>query len=144
MDPLSLAASITALAGFVATVVSTTYQYGSSVIGATKAVKSFLTELQDLRTTLQQLEGMVLNTDPSSPQYPQVSAKLSTTVIECQNSMDKLHQKLKKRQDAGKIKSAMYRLTWPLTEGDTLSAVDTLARYRGIFHFALSVDTWQG
>lgn len=142
MDPLSLAAAIAGLAGFVATVVSTTYAYGSGVIGASKAQKSFLRELQHLRTTLQQLEGVVAEGDATSAKYPHVSAKLSSVVSECKTALEELHEKLQKKLDAGKVKSAMYRLTWPLTENDTLRTVEMLERYRGLFQLGLSVDTW--
>jgi hypothetical protein len=142
MDPLSLAASIAALAGLVASVVSTTYAYGSSVIGASKAQKSFLKELQSLRQTLQQLDGVVADTEVSSPQYPHVSAKLTSTVNYCQKDVEELQEKLQKKLDAGKIKRNINCLTWPLAESETLKTVETLGRYRGLFQLALNIDTW--
>lgn len=144
MDPLSLAASIAGVAGFVATVVSTTYSYGSSVIHASKAVKEFLAELQSLRTALQQLETIITTIGTSVPQYAQVSAKVASSVNDCKISLEELQGKLEKRQNAGKLKGAMYRMGWPLAEKDTLSAINVLARYRGQFQFALNIDTWQG
>ncbi|KIX00990.1 uncharacterized protein Z518_10056 [Rhinocladiella mackenziei CBS 650.93] len=64
-DPLSIAASIAGLAGLVLNTVSTTYEYGSSVIKASRSQNSFLKELQGLGHTLQQLHRTVAATDES-------------------------------------------------------------------------------
>ena len=142
MDPLSLAASIAGLAGLVATVVSTTYQYGSGVIGAAASQKSLLGELQSLRSTLQRLDIVVAEKDASSAKFFSVSEDLGTAIMECQDVINELYDKLRKKLDAGKLKGAMHRLTWPLAEADTLKKTEMLARYRGLFHLALGVDTW--
>jgi len=142
MDPLSLAASIAGLAGLVASLVSTTYQYGSGVIGASSSQKGFLRELQSLRSTLQQLDSVVAEKADSSDEYSKVYTTLETTVAECQAEISELQGKLQRKLDAGKLKGAIYRLTWPLSEGETLKTVEVLARYRGLFQLAMSVDTW--
>ncbi len=142
MDPLSLAASIAGLAALVATVVSTTYEYGSSVIRTSSSQKSFLRELQSLRSTLQQLDGVVAEKDPGSAQYPTVSARLSSAVSECQAAGKDLQDNLQKKLNAGKIKGAISRLAWPLAEGDTMKAIEILARYKSLFHLSMTVDTW--
>jgi hypothetical protein len=142
MDPFTFVATLAGFAGVVASVVSTTYTYGSSVIHANEAIKDFLTELQGLRTLLQQLETMAVKMDSTTPHFPEISAKLIPTITECQSSLEMLRNKLEKRQNSGKFKGVIKRLGWPLAEEDTLSAVKMLARYRGQFQFALSMDTW--
>ncbi|KAK3333052.1 ankyrin repeat-containing domain protein [Cercophora scortea] len=143
MDPLSLAASIAGLAGTVATVVSITYQYGSSVLSASQSRKNFLKELQTLRTTLQQLEGIVADEDAVSRQFTDASASLGPAVDECTAELNRLQEKLQQVVDGRGMKGVMHRLIWPLTEKDTLRTMGMLERYRGLFQLGLSVDTWK-
>jgi len=142
MDPLSLAASVAGLASIVATVVSTTYTYGSSVIGASEAKKSFLGELQTLRAILRQLEDLVVQADASTAEFSRVSGGLGSAVDECKSCVEEVLQKLRDKQDAGRIKTTVHHLTWPFTEKDTLKTVAMLDRFRGTFQLALSLDTW--
>lgn len=142
MDPLSLAASIAGLAGLISTIVTTTYQYGSGVIGASESRRSLLSELQHLRTTLQQLEGLVTQSNASSDIYPHISARLSSAVSECTSCMDELYEKLLRKQDTGKVKNVLRSIIWPLAEKDTLKTIATLDRLRGLFQLGLSIDTW--
>ncbi len=118
------------------------YTYGSAVIRADKTVNSLVTELQEIRTVLQNLEALVQNADDSSAPYPKASSKLDATVTECGSTLRELHKKLRRRQDAGKIKSALYRLTWPLAESDTIDVMNALARHKSTLQLALNVDTW--
>ncbi|RFU80784.1 multiple ankyrin repeats single kh domain [Trichoderma arundinaceum] len=78
MDPFSLASGIAGLVGVIATAVSTVYQYGSSVIGASKAQRDFLHELRALQIPLAKLEDIVSNADASSPNYPHISTELGS------------------------------------------------------------------
>src|SRR5438045_601232 len=94
MDPFTFIATLAGFASVVATVVSTTYAYGSSVIEANEAVKDFLAELQALRTLLQQLETMIVKMENSDPHFPEISAKLMPTITEGQASLQALHSKL--------------------------------------------------
>ncbi|KAK3692985.1 ankyrin repeat-containing domain protein [Podospora appendiculata] len=110
MDPLSLAASIAGLAGTVATVVSITYQYGSSVLSASQSRKNFLKELQTLRTTLQQLEGIVAGEDAVSRQYTDASASLGSAVDECTGELNGLQEKLQRALDARGMRGVL--LDW--------------------------------
>ncbi|KAL2687952.1 hypothetical protein Neosp_005522 [[Neocosmospora] mangrovei] len=141
MDPLSLSASIAGLASLSITIVDLSYKYGSGVLGAPKAQKDFLRELEAIGHPLRQLEKLVANSDPIPPQYPQASADLASTVTECQNEMEDLRRKLEKMQSGGKVKAALSRLKWPLAEDETLKAVQRLERYRSLFQNSLSVDT---
>ncbi len=143
MDPFSLATGLAGLVALASSILSVSYKYGSAVINGNKTVKSLATELRDIRTVLENLEALVQDANISStPYYPKASSKLNTTVMECRSTLQELHEKLQKRQEAGKIKSALYRLTWPLTESDTLDVVNSLARYKSTLQLALSVDTW--
>ncbi len=142
MDPFSLATGIAGLIASVSSILATTYSYGSAVIRGDKAVKGLVTELRDIRTALQDLEALVQNANISVAPYPEAASKLDATIAECHTTLQELQEKLQKRQDAGKVKSVIYRLTWPLAERDTLEAANVLARYKGTIQLALTVDTW--
>lgn len=142
MDPFSLATGIAGLAGFVTLGVSTTYQYGSIVVGASEAQKSLLSELQHLQITLVQLQGLVAQSNASTDQYPHVSARLGSAVNECTTCMTELSEKLQSKADAGRTKSTIKRLVWPLTEKDILKTVAALDRYKGLFQLGLGIGAW--
>jgi len=142
MDPLSLAASIAGLASLVGTLVSRTYTYGSSVIGHSECKRDFLSELQNLRTILQQLEGFVAQSNASTAEYPQVSARLSSTIKECEERIGELLQKLQDKHDRSGVKGTVRSLKWPFIEKDLTKTVAMLDRFRGNFQLALSVDNW--
>jgi len=136
MDPLSVLASVTGLVMFV----SSTYKYGSGVKGACKAQDDLRNELTALFTVLTGMTATIANDDASSPEHPRIFTQLQLSLEACQRDIQELQEKLEKMSSAGKIKTAVNRLKWPLAEDDTTKIVQKLSRYRGLFHNALAVD----
>lgn len=68
-----------------------------------------------------------------------MSARLGSAVNECMISMNDLSEKLQIKADAGRIKSAIKCLVWPLTEKDILKTVAALDRFKGLFQLGFSL-----
>jgi ankyrin repeat protein len=134
MDPLSLSASIAA----VATAAFQIIGYLSSVASGGKDRLSLLNEITHLWLTITALQAQIANTQGQEA-IPQELLSLfaaDTGIIkEIENLVNDLNAKLKSRAGYGKIKQT---LTWPLTETDVLKVVEKIHRMQQTIQFALS------
>ncbi|RAO72859.1 uncharacterized protein BHQ10_008871 [Talaromyces amestolkiae] len=134
MDPLSLSASITA----VATAAFQIIGYLSSVASGGKDRLSLLNEITHLWLTITALQAQITNTQGQEaiPKELQSLFAADTGIIkEIEDLVNDLDAKLKSRSGYGKIRQT---LTWPLTETDVLKVVEKVHRMQQTIQFALS------
>lgn len=134
MDPLSLSASIAAVATAAFQIVG----YLSSVASGGKDRLSLLNEITHLWLTITALQAQIANTQGQEaiPQELQSLFAADTGIIkEIEDLVNDLNAKLKSRAGYGKIKQT---LTWPLTETDVLKVVEKIHRMQQTIQFALS------
>lgn len=142
MDSSLLVSNVASLVSAIATAVSTTYKYGSSVTGASKARKDFLQELCAIEISLTSLKHVVYNADVSSPGYLSTSTALSSHLSDCRRDIEELQTALQNNLSSGKMKKRIHNFTWPFQEEEMQKRIERLSRYQGVFQNALAVDTW--
>ncbi|GAM43858.1 hypothetical protein TCE0_060r19013 [Talaromyces pinophilus] len=134
MDPLSLSASIAA----VATAAFQIIGYLSSVASGGKDRLSLLNEITHLWLTITALQAQIANTqgqDAIPAELQSLFAADTGIIKEIEDLVNDLNAKLKSRSGYGKIKQT---LTWPLTEADVLKVVEKIHRMQQTIQFALS------
>lgn len=139
-DPLSVAGTITGLAGLAIQLSHVSYQYVASVKGSSKAWSSYIQELSALTSVLLRLQtagevqerGSVLTT-----REPSVSKDaVNECIRELHQLKIKLDDKLARRGVMGKLDA----LVWPFSELDTQKKVNMLHRFHDLFVSVLLAD----
>ncbi|EPS39024.1 hypothetical protein H072_7207 [Dactylellina haptotyla CBS 200.50] len=135
MDGVSLASGIAGLLSLSVTIIGVSYKYISSAHRASKKESEYLFELTNLRLLLLRLQEIVDNSEAKSFKY------LSTLPIaECTHDLQQICSKLKKRSSSRLFTIKFNKLSWPFVEQETNQLVETLHRYRDVFHTALTAE----
>lgn len=139
-DPLSVSASIAGLVGLAFSLSQVSYEFMTSVKGASRAWSSYMQELSALTSALLRVQAareiQERNSVLAVREHQVSNAEISKCISELQELKNKLDGRLSKRGMAGKLGT----LAWPFSEGDTKKKVDMLHRYHGIFSSALLAD----
>ena len=64
----------------------------------------------------------------------------SAGIGECEEELKRFEKKLRTKVKGGRFHGAVDNLLWPFKEKETKEIVETLHRYRGIFHTSLSLN----
>jgi hypothetical protein len=143
-EAVGLAASIAGLAGLTIQLAQVSFQYVSSVHGASKAVSSYLQELSALTSVLLRLHTVVDIPDIQKILADRPFAISTSAIDECQTQLKELKLKLEHRISKDGFLANLKPMTWPFEEKETKRIVDKLHRFHDIFHSAVSSDTMCG
>jgi ankyrin repeat domain-containing protein 50 len=133
-DPLSATASVAGLLALTITTIQLSHAYISSVKSSTKTIKAYFSELELLKTVLQEFQKLAEDDDTS--EY--VSFLDVSQSDACRKELDRLCAKLEKRSHGGSLSQSLGRLTWPFSEEEVLRAVEALHRFQSSLHSILS------
>ena len=135
-------------------ITQTVVQFGLDWKDAPKEVKSFMSELQSLKTVLSETNTNLLNPDfnnafkgqnPNSVLLSKLGSNAPTatdtslSIESCKEELTELLAELKKRQDAHRV--GWQRLKGPFLAKNTQKAVDKLHRYCQLFNDMLLIDS---
>ncbi|KFZ17274.1 hypothetical protein V501_01833 [Pseudogymnoascus sp. VKM F-4519 (FW-2642)] len=142
-DPLSVAASLIAIAQVSGSIISLCYDYRRGFQGAQKEVLQIFRETQSLRNVIEQLIHLVDdNNDAGSevnlPSLKNMSAN-DGPISEFQSDLQKLEDRL--RKPVTKWQRLGEQLLWPLRERDVKEALGSIHRMKGIIEFGLVADS---
>ena len=140
-DPLSLVASLIALAQISGSIISLCYDYRRGVQRAQKDVAQILRETQSLRNVIEQLIRLLDKDDAGSEVYLPSLRNISLNdgpFSEFQNDLKKLEDRL--RSPVTKWQRLGNQLLWPLRERDVKQALESIHRMKGIVEFGLIAD----
>jgi ankyrin repeat domain-containing protein 50 len=127
-------ASVAGLLGLTITTIQLSHAYISSVKGSTKTIKAYFSELELLKTALQEFQKLAEDDDTS-----EYLSLLDVSQSEaCQKELERLHVKLEKRSRGSSLSKSLGRLTWPFSEEEIADAVKALHRYRSSLDSILS------
>lgn len=143
MDPLSITASVIAVATLCGQVVSICYEYQSGVKNASNDMIRITDEITNLRNVLEsilKIASEAQNMDPPN------TTKLSTLglliqpegpLIKCEAELTILKKRLE--PETG-LKAIGKALSWPLRERETKKTLDKIASFKSILTLALTAD----
>lgn len=132
MDPLSLAASVIALATLCREVGE--YLYG--IKKAPKSAERLQAQVSSLRDVLTQLDTFLRKSTADGKTFAHTSALVQSTVM-CGEQLLKVKEKLEKAS-----KSIIHRITFPLDENEINQTINFLRGCAQTFHFSLNIDGW--
>ena len=141
MDPVSAAASVIAVIQIAASVLSTCYEYQSSVKNAPKEAEHIISELSSLKYVLEQVLTVAQREEQSRPKESFSLAKLTTSGGEldiCREILTELQRKLQPQEGWRGIKKA---LTWHFKEGEFRKTLDRIGKSKDTLNLAVTVDT---
>jgi ankyrin repeat domain-containing protein 50 len=144
-DPLSLTASLIAIAQISGSIISLCYDYRRGFKGAQKEVVQIFRETQSLRNVIEQLIQLLDKDDKDDvggkvhlPSLRNMSLS-DGAFSEFQNDLKKLEDRL--RNPVTKWQRLGDQLLWPLRERDVKEALGSIHRIKGIVEFGLIADT---
>ena len=143
MEVVGAASAIITVAQITASLVSVCYDYQSGCRHYPKDVVTITHELQSLRNVLERLADIVNSQNSSGsialPTFDSLNVSISGGLLErCRVELKRLALKLAPAE--GRLQQAGRALTWPLKEKDVKETLGTLARQRGLFQLALTMD----
>jgi hypothetical protein len=140
-EAIGIASGVAGLLSLTITVIDVSHRYVSSVLGASKMVASYMRELIALKTLLFKLDELTHSLESTNISgTPSPSFLASVDLDGCRIELENILQRLQKRSIASRTNVGFNKLSWPFVEQDTCRIVETLHRYRSIFHTALSAD----
>lgn len=139
MEPLSLTASLIAVAQITISIVDTCYKWKSSVRNASKQTSQIIRQLDSPRTVLERLIEIVENEGTGSSRLAAV-ASLSREDGPFEGCMEGLVALQVQLQPKTGWKAIGNALVWPLKEEETQQVLQGLNDLRATLHFALETD----
>lgn len=139
MDPLSLTASLIAVAQITVSIVETCYKWKSAVRDSSKQASQIVRQLDSLRSILERLIEIVENESPDSTRLftlASLSQKDGPLDVSKQ-CLTELQLQLQPKTGWKAIASA---LAWPLKEDETRIVLQELNDMKATLHFALDTD----
>lgn len=135
-DPLSMTASIIAIAQVSCTIITTAMGYYGGVVDAREDILRLRSELRGLDIVLDSLHD-IINSTPTSTTRLQTLTASQFLIDDCRSVMDKINKKLGKPVTGLKLGA---RLVWPLKEKDINKLATIISRQRDILAAALGKD----
>lgn len=150
MDPLSITASLIAVLQISGTVISALYKYRNGVKSATKDAARIITELNSLRSILENLLQAVEKEDSKASSRGggsrlanfQALTQPNGELKRCQADLEAVSVKLG-GDDAALLsdqKKMRRALVWPFKEKDVEKLLQGVQKAKGTMQFALSAD----
>lgn len=140
MDPISVGAAITTVAGLLAAGTKIC-KYVSDVKDAPKAAKSLEAEVGALNLSLANVRRFLdKNEEEGRGAYDNTSV-LFRALSGCKGELESILEQLGHFRSQHRLSRVFHRLAWPLAEKDTIKAAEALHRYAQIFQLALSTDS---
>jgi len=135
MDPLSLAASITALIGFGLGCAKTIHNLVRSVAHAPSSARQLAEELELLGTVLDELVRFLRSEKAAGRVFHQHDL-LVASKASCEARVAKLQEKL------GRVKKSSLTgvLKWPLNEDEVSQEMAAIHQYVLVFQFSVTID----
>ncbi|RDA83893.1 hypothetical protein CP532_3366 [Ophiocordyceps camponoti-leonardi (nom. inval.)] len=139
-DPLSMTASLIAVAQISGTIVSLCYYYAHGFQGANKEITKILRESQSLRSVVEQLIQLLDRHDAESDVHFRAlrDALANSGLSEFQSSLKDLEDRL--QLPVSKWQRLGAKLLWPLRERDVKQALESIHRIKSVFEFGLLTD----
>lgn len=141
MEVVGAVASIITVIQVTARVVSVCYDYQSGIRHYPKDIVTITHELQNLRNVLERLADLAQSEDDSSsvafPALDSLNDSGGPLKI-CEGELKQLEVKLVPARSC--FKQVGRAMIWPLTEKDVQKTLAILARQRGLFQLALTMD----
>ena len=140
-EVLGIASGVAGLMSLTIEVFQISYDYINKVHNASKTIRLFLKELQDLKTVLIKVEQMTKSTDDREIFGDDHSCLLSIGESnEYVDLLGSIRHKLAKRSADGSFRQKLKFLTWPFSEDKTLGLIQALHRHLEIYQTALALD----
>jgi hypothetical protein len=137
MDPLSITGTLIAVLQVTTSVISTCYDYRSSVASASREVLQITESLNSLKDVLESLLRLIETTQSGELSTVELLAKDGGTLQSCQAELERLKGKLEPEKGWRKLRNS---LVWPLKEGEMRRALEELERWKSTIQLALSAD----
>jgi hypothetical protein len=141
MDPLSVIASLIAVAQISGTIISYCYDYRKAVKSAPRDLVRVLNEVTDLRNAIEQLMKLVDNEETVRRGYFSTLEQMTGEggpFGRCRAELEHLNGRLEK--PLGEWKAVGKRLLWPLQEKDVIKSLESVRQIKVIIDAALLVD----
>ena len=135
MDPISAAASVTAVLTIVLQTVSLTKKYIDSTRKSKDAASALLEELQVLSSDLRRLEEYLQGDALAAKNFGKASMLVSGTRT-CEKRLNYLSQKFEKV-----VSSRLKQATWPFSEKEHRESMQELRAFSQWIQLSLSTDT---
>ncbi|KAF9235659.1 hypothetical protein BU15DRAFT_77782 [Melanogaster broomeanus] len=147
MDGLSSATVIIAIIETGVSVVAALVKYGASVKNANRSCQRLIKEIQTINALARDVETFVrkLSTDTASDSFCRSWIDPESPAMYYKGELDKLMEKLSRKQDVGRAKLLIRRLVWPLKESEIKAAIESFERYIKHLNLAVTltrVDAW--
>ena len=153
-EGLALAASVIAVIQITNSAISVCYDYSSAVKGTSWEIPRLRSELESLRTVLQQLEPLAKQAeiaqtmpDTNLPAFAQLCTPGGPLQL-CFQDIEKLEEVLKTPSWSDgfgpKRRAIVQVLRWPLKEKETEKALRDIRRFTDVLSFALNADQLLG
>ena len=136
MDPLSIAASVTALVTLTAQSIDLTRKYIRGAAHARKAAAPLVEQLELLRFSLAKLNELLRSDNAKRHLFSDTSV-LTKSTNACKVRLNSLNEKLGKSTE-----SRVRWMIWPLNEKEHEQAMEELRTLTQWIQFALSIDGW--
>src|ERR1700676_383292 len=132
-DPLSITASLIAVAQISGSIISLCYDYRRGIQDAHKDISRILREVQFLRNVIEQLLQL-LNKDDDGTEVRLSSLKNMNVndgpFTKCQDELKSLEDRM--RSPVNKWQRLGVKLLWPLRERDVAKTLESIHRLKGI------------
>lgn len=140
-EVLGIASGIAGLVSLTIEIFSISYKYIHGVSDASSSLRRFVSELENLKIVLAQVEKMTKETHQKDIFGDDGSCLLS---IKDSNEylimLRKVHNKLTERQLDSSLRRKIKALTWPFSEKETRDLAESLHRHLGKYSAALAAD----
>lgn len=138
-EPLSLIASLIAVAQISGDIVSLCYNYRKCLKDASKQIIMLTDEVKSLRDVLENLINIVDQEAPESPQLAMISrlAVKDGPLTETLRELEALQSKL---EPVSSRRAFMKMLKWPLEEQEVTKVLARINRWKTTFILALTTE----
>ncbi len=136
---LAASSAVAGLLSLTITTINLSHQYCSSVRGAPKTVKAYFGELERLKVVLLEFEKLAQHPETAHFVLPLNLADSKA----CQEELERLCSKLRKKSQNATFSQSLNRLTWPFSEEEIDRTVEALNRYQNSITAILSVSNLQ-
>ncbi|KAH0562822.1 hypothetical protein GP486_002547 [Trichoglossum hirsutum] len=138
MDGLSAAASVTAIIGISAKIISLCSQYSAAVKDAKKDIDRLQRTVTDVKDVLEEVKRLL---DRQDKTRLSTTHKLSDSLKECSRQLQRLEIQLEPgRAHKAISRIGMWALRWPFTSKKVEKTIASLEEYKHTFSLALQVD----
>lgn len=146
MDPVSAVASVIAVYQLASTISALCFRYGQGVRRADTDADLVINEIETFQRYLRTLKE-ILEKEESATRDVNRLRNLneiingeSAALKMCRKDLEEMQSKLVKVQAEGRLKEAIYRLSWPLKQEEVEKALATLRKFTQAVDRSLTVD----